>query len=107
MAPVGAAHTGDAHGVKVLQNLLPLEVLVDEKPPAHPLVKTSGRQADPIQCASKSHLADLIHLETAASATGLGGWQIWGASPSSHSWANLQLSPFLQEPGFFLWALQS
>ena len=79
-APVGAAHAGDAHGVKLLQKRLRLEVLDDEKPPVHPRLKTWA-----------GHAASSCN------------WQIWGASPSSHSWENLQFSPFLQVPA--LWAL--
>ena len=55
-----------------------LEVLDLEKPPAQAPVKTSAGQAS-------------------------SGWQFGDASPSRHSWANLQLSPFLQEP--FAYAL--
>ena len=79
-APVGAAHTDDAHGVKLLQKRLRLEVLDDEKPPVHPRLKTWA-----------GHAASSCN------------WQIRGASPSSHSWENLQFSPFLQVPA--LWAL--
>ena len=104
-APIGAAHADDAHGVKLLQKRRRLEVLDDEKPPVHPRSKTSAGHVASIQRASMSQLADLIHREVRGnpvSAPDLVSWQSGNASPSSHSWENLQFSPFLQEPGLAL-----
>ena len=84
MAPTGAVHADDAHGVKLLQKRRRLEVLDVEKPPVQPLSKTSAGQA------------------TSVSAPDSTGRQSGVASPSRHSWINLQFSPFLQDPGLAL-----
>ena len=105
MAPVGAVHADDAHGVKLLQKRRRLEVLDDEKPPVQPLSKTSTGQETSFHRASISQHADFIHREAPGdpvSAPDVVGWQSGDASPSRHSWANLQFSPCLQEPGLAL-----